>query len=136
MRDFPIKELRQVDVYFGGLLTNPSVHHMHESEVAVFVAAIIELHFTREANPHVVAWNEREPNRPNKTDGKTARVQSIHVGKFFDKARPYWWTTPGMHDTGNGAHILLGWDMERVWAHPDILAREAEKENAGGVISG
>lgn len=128
MQNFPIKELRQVSVYFGGLLTAPSLHYMHESEVDVFVAAIIELHFTRTHNPHVVAYNLAHPELAHHNDGATGRVQSIHIGTFFDKVSTYWWTTPGMNDNGSGASILLGWNNERVWAHPDILAREADQE--------
>lgn len=126
MRNFPINELRKVSVYFGGLLTSPSDHFMHESEVEVFVKSIVELHYERTHNPHVIAYQAAHPEIKHFTDGATSRVQSIHVGKFFDKAGPYWWTTPGMVDTGDGAHVLLGWDDRRVWAHPDILAREAE----------
>lgn len=131
MHDFPIKELRRVSYHMEGA-TIPSERFMHESQVDVFVAAIVELHFTREVNPHIAKWNEQEPNRPNKSDGKTARVREIYVGKFFDRAGPYWWTTSGMEDNGKGASILLGWDDERVWAHPDILASEANRSLPSG----
>ncbi len=124
MRNFPINELRRVSTYFFGS-DRPSEKLMHESQVAVYIKAQIELHYERETNPHVDKWNAAHPELARNTGG-TARAKTINVGKFFDKAGPYWWTTPGMEDNGTGAAVLLGWNDERYWAHPDVLAQEAE----------
>lgn len=123
MKDFPISELRKVSTYFFGS-EHPSEKMMHVSQVETYIKAQIELHYERKTNPHVDRWNATHPNDRLRSTGETSRARIINVSAFFDKAGPYWWTTPGMEDNGTGAEVLLGWNEKRHWAHPDILAEE------------
>lgn len=110
-KDFPVSELRIVNVYFHGNHM-PSVRYMHKSQVDTFVKATVELHHER-GNPY--------------TGGKAAPLRRIEVQGLGIETVSYWWCTPGLHKNAQGGArindpVINAPLRVEAWVHPEIEA--------------
>lgn len=122
-KDFPISQLRLVDVLMRGNHI-PSTYMMHESQVETFIKATIRLHHTH-GNPH--------------TKSNPENLWEIRVDQLTVEAKSYWWCCEDLQNNNDpkGAqlnHSVHSPRSRRVWAHPDLIAEEkkrrAEEEQA------
>ena|SRR5665213_2272120 len=121
-KDFPISELRTIVLTYKGS-KNASRHMMHESQVKAFVEATLKLHYHPGINPY--------------TGGKTSEIELI-VSYRLDKSEQttFWWCSSTLsEDKWNGAYIFHCEFSEMLWAHPDLLAKEAEEDELYGAES-
>lgn len=123
IEDYPISQLRLVEVH----LCEPrdrskrfglrQVYMMHESQVERFMRAQIKLHHI-DGNPHL--------------DVKLDNLWEIKVGIINTRTKSYWWCTEDLQKNQDpkGAQLNEDLDAKRVWAHPDLLARESKERAA------
>lgn len=111
MLDQPIRNFVVIHVTIGDTFEEASIqtYITHESHVAGFVAAQIELHHEPGVNPF--------------NGNKTTPIWRIETAPFT-ACGPYWWTTPGLareKPCTNGT-ILLNTQHSRrlIWEHPAL----------------
>lgn len=115
--DYPISELRIVEVYLKGNHT-PSYRHMHKDQVPTFLEATINLHY-KIGNPHSGC----------KPGNGVALLWRISVCSLPLETKSYWWTHPSLHSKkGVGAQLNDYFGGEVVWRHPDLIKEEEEAE--------
>jgi hypothetical protein len=109
-RDFPISQLRRINVCTKASV-HPSIYMMHESEVDAFVAACVKRFET----------------------GDTPSLWIITEGKLGLDAKSSWWSSPTLEENDPLAAKLNDYfPYKRLWAHPDVVARE---KNTNTVVS-
>ncbi len=93
-------------------IINDSVYYMHESQVAIFLAAQIELH-------HVAG---------NKHNGvQLENLWQVTSTKFVDTRRFWWGAVSQQPNDPAGAETLWQDSPEILWQHPKLQA-EIERE--------
>lgn len=119
--DYPISELRLVEVYLKGH-KECHTHYMHKDQVDIFVESTIQLHHVV-GNPH----HRNEDGTPKEC--RLDNLWKIRVRNLETETKSYWWCTPDLqkNDDPKGAKLnqvipflIGGW----VWMHPALLAEE------------
>lgn len=123
--DFPISELRIVKLYFikdygdgrKGRDDHPSVHMMHKSQVETFLKASLNLH-------HFPCYHRNGELR------NVSQLWEVTAHRVNTKTTSYWWCEENLQTNGSamGAQLNETHSYDRLWAHPELLAGEAEDE--------
>lgn len=116
-RDFPLSQLRRVDVYFKGNHI-PSSHYMHVDQVGIFMSATINLHHGV-GNIHLESGKQKLDN-----------LWRIRIVEFPLQTSSYWWCVPDLQRNGdpNGAQINDSTSGVDVWRHPELVKEDEKAE--------